>query len=74
MDKESLLERLEHAREGASTANLESVIQSMLINQLEKEGRETEEAQIQLASWKMEEQKHLREMDWILDRLEELAP
>lgn len=72
MDKKSLLERLEHAREGVATANFESVIQARLVTQLATEGRETMSAQVELASWKMEEQKHLREMDWILDRLEEI--
>jgi hypothetical protein len=73
MDKPLLLQRAASIRARAEAAHLEIVISRGLIAQLEKDGRDATDAELQLVTWKMTEQKLLRELDWVLDRLDRLA-
>jgi hypothetical protein len=70
MSKQSLLDQLSWAHQRAETAHLELVVQSKVVAELEKRGRDTTGAKVQLARWRMREQKYLRQMDWILDQLD----
>jgi hypothetical protein len=71
MEKPSLMQRLASVRRKAEAAHLEIVIGSRLVTQLEREGRDGKEARLRLRTWKMTEQKLLRELDWILDKLDQ---
>ena len=71
MDKATLLTKLAQVRRRAEAAHLETVVHSALVTRLEKEGRDTSAAKIQLNNWKMKEQRLLLEMNWVLDDLDE---
>ena len=72
MDKSSLLQRLALIREQTEAANLEVVLGSRMVARLEREGRDTNDAKLQLSKSKMTEQKLLRELDWVLDKLDQV--
>ena len=71
MDKPSLMQQLLSVRRNAEAAHLEIVTGSRLVTQLESDGRDGKVARLRLHTWKMTEQKLLRELDWILDRLDQ---
>lgn len=62
MDKPSLMQRLARIRARAEAAHLEVVLHT---------SRAQAGEAAELAAWKMAEQKLLREMDWILDQLDQ---
>ncbi|MGE0237626.1 MAG: hypothetical protein AB7F09_24190 [Parvibaculaceae bacterium] len=74
MDKFLLLQRLSLVHAQAEAAHLETVMSSQLVTQLENDGRDPSAAKLQLRTWEMTEQKLLRELDWILDKLDRDAP
>lgn len=67
MDKPSLMQRLARVRARAEAAHLEVVLHTSRAQAATTESGEAAE----LAAWKMAEQKLLREMDWILDQLDQ---
>ena len=67
-----LLQRLSLIRERAEAAHLEVVLARRTIAWLEKQGRDTTDARLELNKWRMSEQKLLRELDWVLDKLDHL--
>ena len=72
MDKPVLLRQIAKIREKAEAARVESVISAELVCRLEKENQDTTAAMKQLGNWKMTEQKLLRELEWVLDQLDQL--
>jgi hypothetical protein len=72
MNKQLLLERLARARERAEEAYCETVVQSQLAALQLSQGFDVMDANAKLAVLKTAEQKHLKEIDWILDQLDRL--
>jgi hypothetical protein len=70
MEKSLLLRRLAEIREEAESVHLDIVVGIQLVADLEAAGNSAENAKVELQALKMQEQKHLRELDWILDQLE----
>jgi hypothetical protein len=71
MDKARLLIRLAETRDRAEKAYLNVVLLSLEVNELKAKGIDTIVAEVRLRAAANEEQKRLREMNWVLDRLDE---
>ncbi len=72
MDKSLLLHRLSSVQARADAANFEVVVRTSLVAQAKKQGRLTEKMAVKLNTWKMTEQKLLRELDWTLDQIDQV--
>lgn len=72
MDKSVLLSSLAKVRDKAVQANLDVVSQTHRVGSLQSKGLDATGASIILKGFVNVEQKLLKEMDWLLDQLEEL--
>jgi hypothetical protein len=72
MDKPALLLSLADVREKAVQANLDLVVQTHRVSSLKSKGLDATGASIILRCCVNAEQKLLKEMDWLLDQLEQL--
>jgi hypothetical protein len=71
MDKAKLLFRLAETRDRAEKAYLNVVLLTLELTELKAKGGSTYVAEIRLRAAANEEQKRLREMNWVLDQLDE---
>jgi len=72
MDKSALLSNLAKIRDNAVHANLDVISQTHRVGSLRSKGLDATGASIILRGFVNAEQKLLKEMDWLLDQLEEL--
>jgi hypothetical protein len=72
MDKPMLLLSLAQAKQKAVQANLEIVSQTHRVGSLNSKGLDATGASIILRGFINAEQKLLKEMDWLLDQLDQL--
>jgi len=72
MDKAKLLNRLAETRDQAEKAYLNVVLLTLELNKLKACGANTVGAEVRLRAAANEEQKRLREMNWVLDRLDRI--
>jgi hypothetical protein len=72
MDKPALLLSLAQAKEKAVQANLEIVVQAHRVGSLKSKGLDAAGASIILRGLVNTEQKLLKELDWLLDQLDQL--
>ena len=72
MNKAKLLIRLAETRDQAEKAYLNVVVLTLELNELKARGRNTIGAEVRLRTAANEEQKRLREMNWVLDQLDRL--
>ena len=70
MDKVKLLFRLAETRDRAEKAYLNVVLLTLELTQLKAKGGSTNVAEVRLRAAANEEQKRLREMNWVLDKLD----
>jgi hypothetical protein len=70
MDKAKLLVRLAETRDRAEKAYLNVVWLTLELNELRAKGANTMLAEVQLKAAANEEQKRLRELNWVLDKLD----
>ncbi len=70
MDKAKLLVRLAETRDQAEKAYLNIVVLTLEVNELRAKGASTSVAEMRLRAAANEEQKRLREMNWVLDQLD----
>jgi len=70
MDKAKLLIRLVETREQAEQAYLNVVELTLEVNELKAKGGNAFVAEVRLRAAANEEQKRLREMNWVLDQLD----
>jgi hypothetical protein len=70
MDKAKLLIRLAETREQAEKAYLNVVELTLEVNELKAKGGNAIVAEVRLRAAANEEQKRLREMNWVLDQLD----
>jgi hypothetical protein len=71
MDKAKLLFRLTETRDRAEKAYLNVVLLTLELTELKAKGGSTNVAEIRLRQAANEEQKRLREMNWVLDQLDD---
>ena len=71
MDKPLLLQRLSKIRARAEAVHVEVVIHTALVTEAENNGRLTDEVGAELNIWRMAEQKLLKELSWVLDKLDD---
>lgn len=74
MDKIVLLSRLADVRGRAEKAHLDVILNASEVAELEKSGLDASTAVIRLKTAINDEQKYLREMNWILDHLDRTSP
>ena len=72
MDKPSLLSSLAEVRHKAVQANLDVVSQTHRVGSLQSKGLDATGANIMLRGFVNAEQKLLKEMEWLMDQLDEL--
>jgi hypothetical protein len=70
MNKAKLLARLAETRVRAEKAYLNVVLLTLELNDLKARGGNAADAEIRLRAAAYEEQKRLREMNWVLDKLD----
>jgi len=70
MDKAKLLFRLAETRERAEKAYLNVVWLTLELSEMKAKGVNTMVAEVRLRAAANEEQKRLREMNWVLDQLD----
>jgi hypothetical protein len=73
MDKAKLLVRLAETRNRAEKAYLSVVVLTLEVNELRAKGASTLAAEVRLQAAANEEQKRLREMNWVLDQLDRIS-
>jgi hypothetical protein len=72
MHKAKLLIRLADTRDRAEKAYLNVVLLTLELNELKASGSGTTGAEVRLRTAANEEQKRLREMNWVLDQLDRI--
>jgi hypothetical protein len=72
MHKAKLLIRLADTRDRAEKAYLNVVLLTLELNELKASGSSTTGAEVRLRTAANEEQKRLREMNWVLDQLDRI--
>ena len=70
MDKAKLLMRLAETRDRAEKAYLNVVVLTLEVNELKAKGGNAKIVELRLRAAANEEQKRLREMNWVLDQLD----
>lgn len=70
MNKAKLLIRLAETRDRAEKAYLNVVLLTLELSELKARGSNTNGVEIRLRAAANEEQKRLREMNWVLDQLD----
>ncbi|QIG51067.1 hypothetical protein G5V57_27075 [Nordella sp. HKS 07] len=73
MSKSLLLEQFAKAHQKAEAAHLETILKSDTVTRLATNGRDSTEAERRLSLAKMADQKHLAEIYWVLNQLEQIG-